>query len=87
MFDLTDDEFETLSYACTWHQDRDFSDDPTIATCWDADRLDLGRVNIIPDPALLNTAFAKQLAHELDLEASLARLDTGSPEGTPTPDP
>ena len=27
----------------------------TVATCWDADRLDLGRVDIVPDPRYLHT--------------------------------
>jgi len=29
--------------------------EPTIGCCWDADRLDLGRCGIMPDPALLST--------------------------------
>lgn len=33
--------------------------DPTIATCWDADRLDLLRVGIRPDPARLVTEAAR----------------------------
>ncbi len=32
--------------------------EPTIGCCWDADRLDLGRCGIIPDPALLSTVAA-----------------------------
>ena len=78
MFDLPDEEFELLHYACTWHQDKDFSDDATIGTCWDADRLDLGRVGVIPDPKLLNTEFAKRLAGGRDLEAALKALDVGA---------
>lgn len=34
----------------------------TVATCWDADRLDLGRVGIEPDPALLCTDAARDPA-------------------------
>jgi uncharacterized protein len=33
--------------------------DITIQTCWDADRLDLGRVGIVPDPARLCTVAAR----------------------------
>ncbi|MCA9790206.1 MAG: hypothetical protein KC910_00365 [Candidatus Eremiobacteraeota bacterium] len=36
--------------------------DPTIATCWDSDRLDLDRVGVDPDPAFLSTAAARKLA-------------------------
>ena len=61
-FDLPDDLFERLHYACTWHTDRHHHEDPTIATCWDADRLDLGRVGITPHPKYLNTGLAKEIA-------------------------
>ena len=37
------------------------SDDPTIALCWDADRLDLGRVGIAPDGAFFSTVPAQRL--------------------------
>ena len=32
----------------------------TIQTCWDADRLDLGRVGMMPDPRFLSTEIAKR---------------------------
>ena len=35
--------------------------DVTIQICWDADRLDLGRVGITPHPSRLCTAAAKRL--------------------------
>jgi uncharacterized protein len=59
---LSDDRFELLRYACVWHTDGKHHDDPTIATCWDADRLDLGRVGIIPDPAFMSTDFGREIA-------------------------
>lgn len=34
--------------------------DITVQTCWDADRLDLGRVGIRPDPDRLCTSAAKE---------------------------
>jgi uncharacterized protein len=58
--DLTEEQFEILYFACQWHTDQTFSDNPTIATCWDADRLDLGRVGILPDIRFLNTESAKE---------------------------
>jgi len=64
LFDLNDEDFALLEYACTWHADQDHHDDPTIGTCWDADRLDLGRVGITPDPALMSTTFGRELASE-----------------------
>ncbi len=40
---LDDDQFELLRYACVWHTDGDHHHDPTIATCWDADRTRPGK--------------------------------------------
>jgi uncharacterized protein len=62
LYQLDDVAFALLEEACTWHTDQDFSEDPTIGTCWDADRLDLGRVGMIPNPSLMSTAFGKEIA-------------------------
>jgi uncharacterized protein len=62
LFHLDDSTFALLHEACVWHTDRDHSTDPTIGTCWDADRLDLGRVGMIPHPAYMSTAFGKEIA-------------------------
>lgn len=61
-FQLSGERFELLHYACTWHTDGHHHDDPTIATCWDADRLDLGRVGIIPSPGFMSTDFGREIA-------------------------
>ncbi len=61
-FQLPDDAFELLVEACTWHTDRDFSDDPTVGTCWDADRMDLGRVGITPSARFMSTDFGRAAA-------------------------
>lgn len=61
-YELTDDRFALLQYACEWHTDAMHHDDPTIGTCWDADRLDLGRVGIIPNAQFMSTAFGKEIA-------------------------
>jgi uncharacterized protein len=61
-FDLPDDLFELLSYACTWHTDGGLHDDPTIGSCWDADRLDLGRVFKKPKPEFMCTGYGRELA-------------------------
>ena len=39
--------------------------EPTIDACFDADRLDLGRVGITPDPNKMATAKGKELASQL----------------------
>ncbi len=58
-FDLADDEFDLLYEACAGHTDGKTEADITIQTCWDADRLDLGRVGILPAPQKLCTPIAK----------------------------
>lgn len=55
-------QLEQLTHACRHHTDTTFSDDITIACCWDADRLDLPRVGVQPEPEYLNTPAAKLLA-------------------------
>jgi uncharacterized protein len=60
-FVLPNEELELLQYALTHHAKGMLSNDVTIGTCWDADRLDLGRVGIAPSAAYLSTAAAKQL--------------------------
>jgi uncharacterized protein len=57
-FGIEDEGFEKLIYACKWHTDRHHADEPTIGTCWDSDRLDLGRVGIIPSPEYMSTDSA-----------------------------
>jgi uncharacterized protein len=64
---LEDAAFEQLFDACRYHTERDFSRDVTIQACWDADRLDLGRGWIVPDPKRLGSEAARSLipwAHE-----------------------
>jgi uncharacterized protein len=56
LFDLSDDDFDLLFVACVGHMDNPTDDDPTVQTCWDADRLDLGRVGARIDPLWLGEA-------------------------------
>ncbi|GAK60355.1 hypothetical protein U27_00246 [Candidatus Vecturithrix granuli] len=59
LLDLSDQEFDLLYRACADHTDGLIEADITVQACWDADRLDLYRVGILPDPALLCTNAAK----------------------------
>ncbi len=59
-FDADDREMDLLLEACRYHADGRVHGDPTVGTCWDADRLDLPRVGILPDPRRLCTEYAKR---------------------------
>lgn len=65
-FPLSDDQFKQLKDACKGHTVGQRPDCITINTCWDADRLDLGRVGITPDSKYLFNAEAKRIADEND---------------------
>jgi uncharacterized protein len=58
-FTLPDHQFDLLYEACAGHTDGETQADITIQTCWDADRLDLGRVGTVPAPKRLCTPAAK----------------------------
>ncbi len=60
LIQLSAPDFELLTYACKYHSDGLTEADPTVQTCWDADRLDLGRIGTRPDPRYLCTEAAKQ---------------------------
>lgn len=53
LFQLDEDDFDLLFVACAGHMDHPTDDDPTVQTCWDADRLDVGRVGTTISPLWL----------------------------------
>jgi len=57
---LSAEDFDLLYEACAYHTDGLTEGDITLQTCWDADRLDLGRVRIPLNPNRLCTAAAKE---------------------------
>lgn len=58
-FNLTDIQAEDLIIAVRDHSEGMIEASPTVQVCWDADRLDLGRVGVLPDPERLCTDHAK----------------------------
>lgn len=60
-FEIDDEGWILLARAMTLHSDGHTQDDVTVQTCWDADRLDLGRVGITPHPKYLCTNTAKDV--------------------------
>ena len=66
---LNDTQFKQLTNACKGHTYGERPECITINTCWDADRLDLLRVGIMPDANRLHNKEAKRIANEADFLA------------------
>jgi len=75
--DLDEERFAALVEALRLHSSGRVSGDPTIGTCWDADRLHLPRVSIEPNPALFSTAAA----HDREQLAAAELLRRDGPPG------
>jgi len=63
---LTEPQFEMLMRACKGHTYGQKTSCATVATCWDADRLDIGRVGITPNSNYLFSDEAKRIADKND---------------------
>lgn len=59
---LSDEEFGMLTEACRNHTTAQKSGNPTVDACFDADRLDLWRVGIEPDPERMATKQGAYIA-------------------------
>jgi uncharacterized protein len=77
-YELSDRELDLLCEACFYHSDGVTVADLTVQVCWDADRLDLGRVGVRPDPRYLCTGHAKR---PKVMEAAYARSIGRLPDG------
>ncbi|MDA0293215.1 MAG: hypothetical protein O3A75_07115 [Verrucomicrobia bacterium] len=73
---LDDQRFELLYEACRLHTDGLTEADPTLQACWDADRLDLGRVGITPQASRLCTDAARRLISWADNRAIACHAPT-----------
>jgi uncharacterized protein len=59
--DISEKQLDQLCFACTHHSRGNAqSNDITVQTCWDADRLDLYRLGIMSDDKFLYTEASKQ---------------------------
>jgi uncharacterized protein len=74
---LDDVRFATLVEALRLHSFGQVSADPTVGTCWDADRLHLPRVLIEPDPERFSTSAAHG---DAPLTAAASLREHGAPE-------
>ena len=66
-FELDAERLEKLRMACCLHTTERQTGDITIDTCFDADRLDLGRVGIYPMEEKMATDAGKKIARKLAL--------------------
>lgn len=82
---LNDEDFALLDYACRHHSSGLTEADITVQTCWDADRLDLGRVGIRPkaeylctdaakDPTMIDAAYQRSRWQPSHLKSFLSRF-------------
>lgn len=60
-FDLGERQLSQLTHAIRRHSGGEVSTDATIQCCWDADRLDLGRVGIRPQARFLSQHGAARI--------------------------
>ena len=56
---LDDQQLQKLMDACRYHSVGRLDRDITVQTCWDADRLDLGRVGTQPRSTYLGSCLAR----------------------------
>ena len=60
-FELSAPRIDALCEAIEHHSGGKVHDHATVQTCWDADRLDLGRVSITPSPKFLSQEAVKHI--------------------------
>lgn len=58
--DFEANRLHSVCTACDLHTTAPPTDDPTLGSCWDSDRLNLWRVGIEPSPLYLSTEEAKR---------------------------
>jgi uncharacterized protein len=74
-FHIDDEAFETLEIALINHDKGLTTDDVTIGTCWDADRLDLPRVGITPDATYMSTPIGRVMAMAYESSRRQSRFE------------
>ena len=65
--DFIDEEVALLEKACRYHTTEQRTGIPTVDVCFDADRLDLGRVGIVPNPKRMATEQGAYYAANIHL--------------------
>jgi len=62
VFAIDPGRFVLLKEAIRLHTSSQTTNDPTIGTCWDADRLDIGRVGMTPSTQYMSTEVGMVMA-------------------------
>jgi uncharacterized protein len=62
VFAIDPGRFDLLKEAICLHTSGLTTNHPTIGTCWDADRLDIGRVGMTPSADYMSTKYGKDMA-------------------------
>lgn len=75
VLDLTDAQSKTLAYALKHHSEGRKTEDATIGTCWDADRLALMRCGVVRDSLLSTVRGRKELVSAI----TAARVTVSAP--------
>ena len=73
---LSEERLDLLNTACRDHSGGLTTDEPTIGSCWDADRLDLVRLG----RAIDNDAMSTAPGRSLELQDRARRLLTAAPD-------
>jgi uncharacterized protein len=68
VFTLDRGRFELLKQAIRLHTSGLTTEEPTIGTCWDADRLDIVRVGLTPSAQYMSTVAGKDIAASVALQ-------------------
>ena len=66
LLNLSEDQLHTLYRACAGHTGGRNPSCDTIACCWDADRLDIRRVGILPELQFFYTDGARDMVSNQD---------------------
>lgn len=78
--EVLDEDIVLLKEACRLHTTATRTNNPTINACFDADRLDLWRVGITPDPDRLATEKGREIARTTDYRPLVAPWIVDVPE-------
>ena len=74
-FSISDRQMDQLIFALEGHSGGTVNEDATIQTCWDADRLDLVRLDITPRSRFLSAAALNHVDRAWELVARRDQRD------------